>query len=370
MSTQITKRNIKISLLTDQDIDEAISFYNSVYKGERDRAKFLWEFQNAPAGRAIYVIAKDEDTQKIVGTQCAIPIELITSLGRKILTAKSEDTLVDPNYRGLQIFEKMYELLFEACKKNNIKYIWGFTSALKPFRKLGFDIPFDHSQSLMVFKIKSSFRYLAKLNPKNKTKSLIKIFILCIISRLTTFKKYLNFTKSQLSNLECSVAYKTNNFADEEMQEFGFTDSFTISMNNSFYHWRIIDNPYHEVVIKITFSSDSKVIAKIIFNYHKNGVWYLVNDIYSNDINEFQRIQIFKEAIKQLTSQKVKRVDLIRTWDFRHNQYHHNEIKLREKAGFVHIERGISFVWKLLDENENLDVKNFILSRIASQGVI
>jgi hypothetical protein len=43
---------------------------------------------------------------------------------------------------------------------------------------------------------------------------------------------------------------------------------------------------------------------------------------------------------------------------------------VRKKNGFLHLERGISFVWKILDEKETLSPHKFILSRIATQGVI
>ncbi|MFZ1676711.1 MAG: GNAT family N-acetyltransferase, partial [Saprospiraceae bacterium] len=149
----MTKKNIAISLLQDVDIPELLDFYNLINNDNRDKEKFLWEFYNAPAGKAIYVIAKDADTQKIIGSQCAIPVDLITQTGDIIHTGKSEDTLVHPDYRGLNIFENMYSMLFEKCRESGIKYLWGFTSAKKPFLRLGFTIPFDHSQSLMVLNI-------------------------------------------------------------------------------------------------------------------------------------------------------------------------------------------------------------------------
>src|SRR6478609_6485041 len=111
---------ITIRLLQDHEVELANIFFNKVYQTNRPIENFKWEFLNGPFGKAIYTIAVDDSTTthtKIVGIQCAIPIELISSKGKIVLTAKSEDTLVDPSYRGQKIFERMYELLFEECKK-------------------------------------------------------------------------------------------------------------------------------------------------------------------------------------------------------------------------------------------------------------
>ena len=85
-------RKVEISLLQESEIDEVIAFYNNIYKTDRTREKFIWEFLEAPAGKAIYVIARDLEHNNIVGTQCAIPIELLTDDGAVVLSAKSEAT--------------------------------------------------------------------------------------------------------------------------------------------------------------------------------------------------------------------------------------------------------------------------------------
>jgi hypothetical protein len=366
----MTKKTIEISLLNDLNIDDVISFHNSIYNENRTREKFLWEFHNAPSGKAIYVIAKDIETQKIVGTQCAIPIELTNADGSNILTAKSEDTLVDPDYRGLQIFEKMYQLLFEECKKQNIKYLWGFTSAIKPFLKLGFSIPFSHSQSLMVFRILPSYRYLNQLNTKNKSVDRLKILALCLMSTLFSFKRHFYLSKEVIQNFKLLIKDKESIVDPNEFLNVDLDNYFSIKQDPKFYNWRIANNPYHEKIIKIAFLSKSKAVGNILFNHHKNGVWYLINDFYSKELSDKQKENFLKEAINILLNNDSQPVNMIRTWDFSHNVYHRNEIELRKKTGFFHLDKGISFVWKSLDENDTLDPNNFILSRLASQGVI
>lgn len=362
-------KNIEISLLKSSEIDELLVFYNFLYKDNRTKEKFLWEFHNAPAGKAIYVVAKDSDTQKIVGSQCAIPVELVTSSGTVILTAKSEDTLVDPDYRGLHIFENMYQLLFEKCRENGIKYLWGFTSAKKPFLRLGFEIPYDHSQSLMVMDIFSSYKYLSALNPKNNFTSLSKIFALCFLSKLASLKGIMISGKSLKNKFSYSEYGKAlpQNISDLIQPD---SKGFCIKQDMPFMMWRIVNNPYHEKIFNIYFFMGSDLAANLVFNHHKNGVWYLVSDTYSAKLSEEQQKSIYKKAVKLLLAKEKSNVKLIRTWDFSHNENGNKEIRIRKQAGFTHINRGVSFVWKSLDATDTLNVNDFNLSRIASQGVI
>lgn len=365
------KNTIDISLLKDLDINKVNEFHNSIYKDDRDVSKFVWEFHNAPAGPAIYVIAKDVNTQKIVGTQCAIPIELVTGKGNKILTAKSEDTLVHPDYRGLNIFENMYNLLFDECKKAGIQTIWGFTAARKPFIRLGFETPYSHSQSLMVVNILSSYSYLSGLNPKNTFFSLMKISGLCVLSKINSIKRIFISEKAFQGILlsEDKKLVNDNTFLIQSILD-KFPDSFMIDQNSGFMTWRFTENPYPNKLFSISYSKGSEEIANLVFNHHKNGVWYLVQDLYSKNITQIQRVAIFNKAIRLLLASRNNKVKLVRTWDFSHNDYNRQEVAIRKKNGFIHLNRGIYFVWKDLTGTNQLKSENFILSRIASQGVI
>lgn len=364
----MANKQIDISLLKDEDIDEVIRFYNRTYNSNRTREKFDWEFKNAAAGPAIYVIAKDSETQAIVGTQCAIPIVLITGEEKTVLTAKSEDTLVDPAYRGLNIFENMYKLLFDECRKAGIKYLWGFTSAKKPFLKLGFEIPFDHSQSLKVFKTWPAYRYLSGLNTKNTAASKFKIFALCWIAKLVDLKSRLFSGNSQIRNIEFLVTDKSQTLDNTEIWKDSFHGYFAIRQDDKYLDWRVKHNPYHETIVAVRCASQNKTIASILFNEHKPGIWYLLNDLYSMSLDVRQRAAFLKQAIKLL--RQNHKVDLIRAMDFSHNEYARQELEQRKKTGFVHIDRGISFVWISPDKDLTLDARNFILSRIATQGIV
>jgi hypothetical protein len=364
------KSNIQILLLKDQDITAVNEFHNSIYKDGRDASKFAWEFLKAPAGAAIYIIAKDVTSQKVVGTQCAIPIELVTGTGTKILTAKSEDTLVHPEYRGLNIFENMYNLLFEECRKAGIHYIWGFTSARKPFIKLGFETPYSHSQSLLAINIMTSYKYIAGLNPKNSFLSRLKISGLCTFSKFNSFTRIF-LTGNALKGIHVSGEEKSLPDNTQLISSIlgKYPGGFMIGQDAGYVNWRFTENPYPEKLFNLHFSDPSEVVANVVFNHHKNGVWYLIQDLYSEKLNEDQKAAVFSKAVNLLLS-SGNNVKLIRTWDFTHHEYNKQELTFRKRAGFTHLDRGILFVWKSLSDTYHLKPENFILSRVASQGVI
>jgi hypothetical protein len=366
----MTKEDILISVLQDEDIVSVNNFYNSTYNENRSLEVFMWEFFHAPAGKALYVIARDRNTGQIVGTQCAIPINLVTFDGRVVRSAKSEDTLVDPNYRGLNIFERMYDLLFEKCIADGILYIWGFTAAKKPFLKVGFTIPFDHSQSLLVFGVAGSYRYLSKLNRTNSMLDKAKIAGLCLAAKCLSLKRLFRAKTFSDQDVSLSILDKSSVLDNHSLISVDSEDGFQIMEDLAFLKWRITQNPYFTRICNIYVSIAGVTVANVLFNLHKDHVWYLIHDTYATTISDAQKVIVLNKAIQALHKSEGGKIQLLRTWDFVHNTLGMREISLRKQLGFVHLNRGISFVWKSLDPENALDVASFHLSRIASQGMI
>lgn len=361
----MTTKNVSITLLHPSKVSDVNEFYNSIYHTSRTDDEFRWEFYSAPAGNAIYIIAVDDDTQKVVGIQSAIPITLITSDQQTVSSAKSEDTLVHPDYRGLKIFERMYELLFEECIKVGIEYIWGFTNAKKPFIRLGFAIPYEHSQSLLVLKTMPSFRYLSSLNEQNNLVSTTKIFGLSLLGRMRAIR--LKKKHVQLSEYDVSIIDSKSSI-HAALPKSSIGNGFTIQQDATYIDWRIKDNPYHQVVFQVVYKSGDEIVGNSYFNLHKDGVWYLIDDKYARSVSTEKRSILLNNSINLLLQHHT--VGLIRTWDFTHNQVGLEEIDVRMNCGFYHLDRGMAFVWKPLFESSTLNPNDFILTRLASQGVI
>jgi GNAT superfamily N-acetyltransferase len=241
---------VEVRLLEDNQAELANNFFNQVYKTNRSIENFRWEFFDGPKGKAVYVIAIDTaetNFQKIVGIQCAIPIEFTNADGIHILTAKSEDTLVHPEYRGQKLFERMYALLFEECKKAGIQYIWGFTPALKAFERIGFESPFKTTQALLVLKPAKAFSHLTKLNSKNKLSDKFKIFGLTVLSLCVGLKRFTT-TVSKNTLEQTNVNNKEAIFNSYYKQ----TPYYFLRQSEVYLNWRISKNPFGNGYKKLT----------------------------------------------------------------------------------------------------------------------
>lgn len=348
-------------LATENDYVKINDFYNRIYGKSRTIEQFRWEFHDAPAGNSVYVVA--EDGGRIVGTNCVIPMELKTCNDRTIRSGKSEDTLVDPEYRGQNIFNAIYEFLFEECRKQSIEVIWGFTAAKKPFTKLGFEIPFDNGQTLAVGKVFAAYTFLSALNPKNTTKDKMKILGLCVMSRLKALRHSFGYA-SVLRKFELDEANKAVDY-NGLLHEINGGTGFFISQNSVFQHWRIYDNPNYSKIRTFNFYQRGRLKASFIYNVDARDIAYCCHVLIHPTLDQRKASALMKYVKDRLFNEGVS---LIRNWAFEHTEPNRKELSVQVDAGFIYLKRGIGFVWKPL-ASELPDSREFHLSRIAAQGV-
>lgn len=350
---------IEIRLLQSHEAALANDFFNTIYKTNRSFEDFKWEFLEGPFGPAIYVVAVDtseSSVTKIIGIQCAIPIELIQSNGSRILTAKSEDTLVDPIYRGQKIFERMYDLLFLECKKEGISYIWGFTPAKKAFERIGFEIPFQAKQALLVFKPFRAYQYLKTLNPQNKAKQKIQILGLSVLAWLKEKKRIL-IPSSGYSIKETDGAklnfFFTNFYSNKTL--------FNLNETESYLEWRLNKNPFGNQYRYYTISYKDEVVSSVLINLRKEVSY--IEQILIKDRNHFP-------AIISCIGKEVKKFNpaLIRVLCFDFNEDLQFQFNGLASSGFFPLQKGNFFVWKSLTDEQLVDCNQLLLNRLFTQG--
>ncbi len=348
-------------LATEADYLRLNDFYNRIYGRKRTLEQFRWEFHECPFGKSIYVYAEDDG--KIVGTNCAIPFNLIKADKTIIRSAKSEDTLVDPTYRGQNIFYNIYEFLFERCKEAGIQLIWGFTSAKKPFEKAGFQVPYEHIQSLGVNRVFGSYKYLSSLNSKNGLIDKFKILGLCYYAR---FRMIFH---SKLSAFGNYVVTENQEITDqvERLIETNLRGSslFAIHQTKEFQNWRIYHNPNYSKMLTFGFHSPDKSLKGLIVMIpNKKGVAYICQSTFHSDVSESEASSMVMYATDRAREMGIS---LVRNWEWNTNALNQKEVDRFRDAGHTILERGIGLVWKKLDDVD-VEPENFLLSRIASQG--
>lgn len=355
---------VSYRLAAESDYENINNFHNRIYQKNRTINQFLWEFHHCPFGKSIYVIATDDE--KIVGTNCVIPIMLTNAKGELMLTGKSEDTLVDPDYRGQNIFNHIYEHLFKHCTDNGIKIIWGYTSAKKPFQKNGFKVPFDHQQSLMVNHIFDSYKYLSSLNQSNGFKQKAQILALCFLSKVKSLIGNFGIQQSAYKIItDHNITDQVSNLIEASCNKNPAL--FYILQNKEFQQWRIYDNPnFYKLHTYGAYDASNKLIALIVINSHQSGVAYIIQSSFDPMLSKKEKVSILNHATKSVFKQGIT---LIRNWHFNTNSVNREETELFKNTNFIVINKGVGFVWKEMEKTA-LNPENFLLSRISTQGVI
>lgn len=116
---------MEVEFLRDADIEACNDFHNRAYGSTRSLAQWHWQFDILLGGKRPFVVAKEGG--RVVGTQALMPITMVDAAG-DILTAKSEETLVDASMRGKGVFQKMYEPLLAHALMQGVKVHLGLHS--------------------------------------------------------------------------------------------------------------------------------------------------------------------------------------------------------------------------------------------------
>jgi GNAT superfamily N-acetyltransferase len=348
---------IEIKVLQDAELEAANNFFNRIYNTNRSLQNFRWEFMEGPGGKAIYVGAVDTTlNNKIVGIQCAIPIHLISTDGERVLTAKSEDTLVDPSYRGQKIFDRMYDLLFEECRKQGIHAIWGFTPAKKAFEKIGFEIPFSSSQALLTLNPFKAYAYLKNLNTQNKVVDRIKILGLCFLSWIKGGWYY--FISADGFSLEpATLSDKSPNF----QRLYQGRSYYTLDESTPYLNWRIKKNPFGNDYRSFSMASKEGLIGDAIVNVRRE-VSYIERIFIKEGHDALPLIKLLVKKLKKAKSPLIR----VLCFDFNDELAAQNRSLVR--GGFTLLNRGNFFVWKSLTDSHPLTPHKLLLNRLFTQG--
>ena len=369
--------SLEIRLLRDDEHQKAVDFYNSAksvdHKIQRDKRNydgFEWEFMNGPFGKAIYVVAVEilpDGLQKIVGTQCAIPIMMCDSKGNKILSAKPEDTYLDITaqlkYRKRDILGEMFELLVTECKKIEIHFFWGFTMVTSTFKRVGFSTPFTSFHGLLVSSPISAYKYLSKRNPNNRPIDLVKIFGLSIVSYFLGLKRKFILSSSDLKVIDKEINNEL--FYKDTKNQYSGT-FYSIFQTDEYLSWRIFQNPSGIQYKLLQFKDRTEnYVGEIIYSY-KEQVAFIDQMAFCATASPKTKGQAISLALCDIL--KNKEISIIRFAGYKHNSINMSEISLLEKFGFLFINKGTYFVFRNISD---MDIKpeQIILSRLYTQGI-
>jgi hypothetical protein len=370
--------SVEIRLIADGEKELCNNFHNRIYKKNRTIQQWEWDFELNNYNKKPIPFAVVKDDGKIVGTQAFIPIRMIDNDGI-YWTAKSEETLVDPDYRGQQLFEKMYSLLFNYAGEHEFANIWGFTPAVKAFKRLEFSIPGKTEQIFIPFSNRSIPTMMRKISygfPKSLMDN-IKIAMYRsagIPAQIFSSLKIALNKRRAIGDLDIrtwdSSDIRTGDLCRRFIQKWGGT---TIYRDTEYLQWRLFDNPYVKSVVKALYHHDD-LLGWIAFTMGDDGMGYLVDLIIAGDDTGYSIENLIKALlIEAVIGTRNMGAIGIRGWHVNNHPFDKLVCDVAKSIGFFHIKRGHAVVLYNCEAGKNRISYNrfddWYISRIFTEGV-
>lgn len=345
------------------DASEIVEFHNRYNHDSRGPDNWLWAHGSDPDKLNVFVIAKNG--AKIIATLGRIPIYLNIA-GRIRLTAKSENALVDPAFRGGALFSKLNEYSLNLCKQNNIQFIWGFTTATKVFRRLGHRILQNNiSSNVAVLNIPISLRYTWSSNKSIKEKVIrsvefVAMGILCRLKLLFApihHDQYIILPQSK-SPEDIIRMY------DRIRAKYG--NLICIHVSEPYLAWRIRNNPF--IKYKSYYLYEGKDLRAYAFLNVQNRFCSYLTDF------TFEHRKWGEQLLSRIIMDLQKnRFGLVVFWGNSSNSLCKQTISLLKTFGFlsrkepIHM-TGRNLLLNLTEEEELLNPEAWYINGLWTEG--
>ncbi|MCP3950957.1 MAG: GNAT family N-acetyltransferase [Desulfobacterales bacterium] len=242
MDYQEKKEMVDIGSVNITQAYEIVSFRNSYHGTDRKAEDWIWEYAFFAPSKAVFCVQRNHS--ELIATQAMMPFYLKID-SKIVLTGKSENTLLLPEYRGKKIMSELYEYAVSKCNKHNMAFIWGFTPAVKAFQRWGFETyPIFQTlekPGLNLFKVISS-----KLTEKR-----------LLFRHFGSIGKYLIKYFANINHIGIPEAKQNDNYSilSEPIEETSlndlydrlrvkFPDIITLHYDERFLNWRIREHPF------------------------------------------------------------------------------------------------------------------------------
>ena len=379
---------MKIRFASASEAAACNQFYNDGHQKRRSVSQWEWEFisRDFPGPNPCYVIAEDE--WKIVGSQALIPIKVIDESGI-YWTAKSEETLLNPAYRGRQIFEKMYDLLKETAVSSGIRNIWGFTPATKAFTRIGFETPGKTAQIFFPLSGRAIPVLLAKQQSTGEpgAPSPLRNAVYRAGGAAAGFVSSTKFVLGASApavqrqrddrsgfqiRLLTSAPAEAGDLCREFIRQFG---GRTVYRDTAYLQWRLFDNPYVKALVYGAFV-DGRLCGWTAFALGDDGMGYMVDIMAVNcDKPQCGATELVRGLLSTAVRELRKMGALgIRGWNVNGHRFDNLVLHESKRLGFWHVKRGHDVVILHLTnaetKNQAIPFADWYVTRIYTEGLL
>jgi len=343
--------------------NEIESFHNSIHNDDRNAEDWLWEYEGLdPKG---YIFALLKDGTRIIGTQGMIPIHLSIS-GERALTAKSENSILAPDYRGGMHFSDLYEFAIVHCAEKGINLIWGFTTAVKVLRdKIHFTV---HEgciyESISVLDGKCVRARFSSMKWSSGKKTALSVFATLSSAYSALFR---NKYRKQV------VGYSLDNNLRNPSDMSRLYDVLRkkapglihLDLDKKYVDWRISTNP--NISYKPLYVYKSNELAAYCFlNVNgKSGIAYLTDFTFAEaNAGDFLLTKIYDET-------RTARIGYISFMGNSRNPLIAQTFKHLKGYGFIKKKSSLAFIMRNIahpDEERIYDIANWYVNGLWTEG--
>jgi hypothetical protein len=336
--------------------------HNESFRDNRTLNHWLWEYKCHHSECSVFAVVCDNE--KIVGTQGFIPIYLNVQ-GEKCLSAKSENSLLKPEYRKGTLFKELYAFGLLNCTQRKVCLVWGMTPAVKVWRdKLGFSV-FPNAKYTSVCLLKpGSFlkRILKSTSGLNKVFLLLSILPVYANSWFRMNTRYVSKKKLAIFSVESEL----RDFIDLEnlygrLKAKG--DFIHIVQDEAFLKWRVNTNP--NVKYSRYFVYQEGVLRAYCYLNVNGGEVYFTD--FTFETKEAAEA-LMKHVLKELPSQNPMAIYFTGNIE---NPLIFQTFSFLKKYGFVKRKDGEAFVilnLSLKDKDFLYDIHNWYINGLWTEG--
>jgi len=341
-----------VRFLREGEEEACNDFHNRHYGHRRTLAQWRWEFIPSTFKYPPIPFVVVEDNGRIVGTQAFIPVQMIDEDG-VYWTAKSEETLVDPAYRGRDLSVKMYQLLFDWAEQNEIARVWGFTTATKALRRSGFVVPCVTSQLFRPFSTRSvpvMLGHEAQVRGSEGSRVGLKQFVAqlgCAGAQVISGARFAVTGKGHWAEGRDGVReirtlsappLDSGSLCERFIRQWG---GATIYRDSHYLRWRLFENPWVRSIVLGAYI-DGQLQGWIAFGMGDDGVACMVDLMVVTDES---RPSPPDDLVRALLAEAVLRSRAmgaigIRGWRVNDHPLDRLVTKVARSMGFYHLKRG------------------------------
>lgn len=356
---------MQVEFLKDDDIEECNDFHNRAYGSNRTLKQWHWQFDPLLGGKRPFVVAKEGG--RVVGTQALMPITMLDAAG-ELLTAKSEETLVNPSMRGKGVFQKMYEPLTAYAREQGVKAIWGFTPAHKAFEGIGFYVPDRTSQLVHPLSVRAAAAFGDSVGTGLRRVAMgAAIGAASLVSAARVALASDRTSGIHLEVLEQPPA-EAGAFCREFVRGWG---GVTILRDQAYLKWRYYDNPAVRATLLGAYRGET-LVGWVAYSLDEASIGYIVDAIVlrTEDAQQILHALMLQSVLALRSAGAVA----IRSWRLNAHPFDQLISKVARSLGFYLLRRGEPVVLYLAqgkDAAASLSVwDDWFVTRAYTQGEV